>query len=527
MVRRAAPLAVSALLAAGTLVGFAAAAAAPAVGPGTWTKITTPAGTTTFKLSNAHHHFSVSGETSNDVTSVDVVCVTNTATGPIVGSPLASAVPVAGGTFSAIANITNVMVQCRLRAIPTGVDPTSDYLGSYTGPILYTSGILFDKAGSTIYGFRAIGEQGDGFAAMLDAAQCGPALSGTVDPPAMDLRGVGTEACAFALPGANLASTASSITVNGHNAYLPFAIHNLSLAVTQPALTVAFTRLSHGNVRVSESAPLMRCSTDTYPPTNVSCPSLVNTGVTFRRISDIFRGAHQIRLRDSFTSTDGQGHSITMQYEGTVGDQGTGAVGYTFPGGSTKFHRANLNQVVTGLGSKAGTMYARSDVFAASDDPLADTLGLTWSRAPHKVQFSGTQSDFFAMPYALSVPAHGRLDLGFAYSKLITTSATKKLAGLAVGEMVNPPAISSPGAGAVIQGHRTTVKGSVALGANGLPTSVKVNGHAAHLTKVSATKATYKVSFNESFGKHTITVTAKDVARNTKSKSIKVKNVAP
>ena len=97
---------------------------------------------------------------------------------------------------------------------------------------------------------------------------------------------------------------------------------------------------------------------------------------------------------------------------------------------------------------------------------------------------------------------------------------------MAVSEMVDPPVISSPRGGAVIHRHQTAVEGSVALGANGLPTSVKVSGHAARLTKVSATKATYKVSFNESFGKHTITVTAKDVAENTNSKSIKVKNVA-
>jgi hypothetical protein len=71
------------------------------------------------------------------------------------------------------------------------------------------------------------------------------------------------------------------------------------------------------------------------------------------------------------------------------------------------------------------------------------------------------------------------------------------------------------------------VKGAVTLGANGLPTSVVVNGHAAHLTKVTATKATYSATFNETFGTHTINVTAKDSAGNTKSKSITIKNVSP
>jgi hypothetical protein len=43
---------------------------------------------------------------------------------------------------------------------------------------------------------------------------------------------------------------------------------------------------------------------------------------------------------------------------------------------------------------------------------------------------------------------------------------------------------------------------------------------------VSATKVTYSVSFKESLGKHTIKVTAKDVAGNTRSASIHVTNVA-
>ena len=70
------------------------------------------------------------------------------------------------------------------------------------------------------------------------------------------------------------------------------------------------------------------------------------------------------------------------------------------------------------------------------------------------------------------------------------------------------------------------MKGSVTLGANGLPTTVSVNGHAAHLTPLTSTKESYSVTFTESLGKHQIKVVARDSVGNTASRTITVKNVA-
>jgi hypothetical protein len=535
MFTRSIRLSAASAVAAGTLL--AGAGAASAVGPGTFTRITDPGGTTTFKFDGRHptnNHFTVSGVASNDVTSVDIECILTVDTGRSI-QLLATGVPVTSEAFSTIATVPYLNVGCRLRAIPSGVDAASDYLGSYAGPILYMNGATYDTAGSTTYGYTAQGDEGDGSAEAQDAAQCGPALSVTIEPPGMDLVGTHSQDCAFRLPSGNVtsgASTASAIKVGGHNAYLPFSVHSFliggqGLSLPQPALATSLTRSANGDVTVTESAPLKRCSVDdTYPPTSTSCPNLVNTGVTFARTLNLFRGDHQIRVRDAFTSTDGLAHTMNLQYQAGVPPPDTGAVGYTFPGGTSTFHKVAPNQVVTGLGTKAGTMFARSDLYSVEGDPQADTLGLTWSRAPQKVLFSAGGTTLFALPYALNVPANGTARLGFAYSKRVETTDAKTLAAIAVNEMVNPPTISSPANGAVITGHTTTVKGSVTLGANGLPTSVVVNGHAAQLTKVSATQETYSVSFSEPFGKHTINVTAKDVAGNTRSKSISVSNVA-
>jgi hypothetical protein len=531
-------LSVASAVAAGTLL--AAAGAASAVGEGTFTKITAPSGTTTFKFDGKHpsnNHFTVSGETSADVTSVDIDCILIEDAGRSVHT-LVGSVPVTAGAFSAVATLPDLMLNCRLRAIPSGVDPQSDYLGSYTGPIFYMNGATYLTTGSTIFGYTALGEQGDGVTEAKDAAQCGPAISATIEPPGMRTLGTDSESCAFALPSSNVtgggSSTASAIKADGHNAYLPFSVHSFLngapqlLGLPQPALSTTLTRSGNGDVTVTESAPLKRCSVDdTYPPTPTSCPGLVDTGVTFTRTLNLFRGDHQIRVRDAFISTDNHAHTMNLEYRGQIATPETGAVGYTFPGGSSTFHTVALNQVVTGLGTKAGTMFARSDLDSVEGDPVADTLGLTWSRAPQEVLFSGGAKNLFALPYALTVPANGTTHLGFAYSKRVETKDAKTLAAGAQNEMVNAPTIRSPSKGAAIKGHTTTVKGSVTLGANGLPTKVLVNGHTAHLTKASAPKETYSVSFSESFGKHKLKVTAKDVAGNTRSKSIRVTNVGP
>jgi hypothetical protein len=131
----------------------------------------------------------------------------------------------------------------------------------------------------------------------------------------------------------------------------------------------------------------------------------------------------------------------------------------------------------------------------------------------------------FGMVYNVHVPAGGEGFLGFATSERWSTTDVKHLASTAVAEMVTPPSISSPHHGATIHGHPTTVKGSLRAGANGLPTTVSVNGHAAHITKTSSTTATYAVTFSESTGKHIITVTATDSVGNSAKSSTSVKNV--
>jgi hypothetical protein len=326
--------------------------------------------------------------------------------------------------------------------------------------------------------------------------------------------------------------------VDGHNAYLPSGVHDFRgspqfLTVPQTNLEVTRSIAHNGDVTVTESAALKRCSvTDQYPPTTTSCPALVSTGVTFKRITKFWRNGHQVKIRDTFTSTDHHAHAVALQYLGEAGNETNGATaqgraGFSYPTHGSTFHTSSLGQTITGFGPRAGTLLLRSDLHATADDPEADTTAATWSRPPSKIMFSSDpgERDQFGMAYRVKVPAGGKGFVGFATSERWLTSDVKHLASIAVAEMVSRPSITSPHRGARIHGNSTTVKGALSAGANGLPTQVSVNGHRAQITKTGATTATYSVTFSESTGKHTITVRATDSVGNSARSTTSVNNV--
>ena len=510
--------------------GVATAIAAP--GSGTFTRITTPSTTIVERLPAGGATFSVSGSTSFDVTSVDIDCITNSTTTSPTVTALATNVPVSSGRFHATATISGgtTLLTCRLRAIPSG-DATTGYLGAYSGPVVFPYFVHAATNGGTTYGVSAFDTEGTGFALVGDAGQCSDTL-GTLTQPDVAVH-PSFDRCAFGVAAFNdalVSATRSGVEVDGANAYLPFSVENFlngteALNLTVPKITYASTHSPGGDLTVTESAPLMRCSgSNSYPPTLVSCPSLISTGVSFTRTATVFRDGHQIKIRDRFTGVDTSAHTVSIHYLDQVDAPSRGTNGFSYPGHSAKFVAAAPGRAVTGLGAGAGTLLARSDLDAGSDEPTADTLGFTWSRPPSSVAFGAVTASDFRLAYTLHLAAHGAGFVGFALSEASLTSAVSKLATSAVADMVVPPSISSPRLHARLGSTSTTVKGRLVAGANGLPATVTVNGHAAKITKTSTTTARYAVSFTEPAGKHRITAVAKDGAGNTARTSISVTN---
>jgi hypothetical protein len=380
-----------------------------------------------------------------------------------------------------------------------------------------------------VYGLTVEAEKGSGFAAVTDAGACAVSLMATIAPPSLLLQGSGGLSCLGALPAGNVTAsgtpTGSSIQVAGHNAYLPstvaeYLIGSLGLPVAQPTAHSKVRVDAAHNLTATESAPLMRCSAgDAYPPTSASCPSLVSTGVRFMRVVSVVHGAHQVRLRDSFTSTNGAKHRVTLDYIDEVPAPETGAAGFDFTGKGAVFRGFTPGTVVRAIGPRAGSVLIRSDRFALSNDAAASTIGLSWSRPPNQAHF-GHDSDTLGLRYGVTVPAHQSAYLGFAVSSEPTTAAVKPLVAAGIREMVGRPTVTSPRR---IKGQTTTVTGSVPLGANGLVTAVTVDGHRATLTQ-HGSSTSFKATFKEPLGAHTITVAAADSFGNKASTTIKVRN---
>jgi hypothetical protein len=238
-------------------------------------------------------------------------------------------------------------------------------------------------------------------------------------------------------------------------------------------------------------------------------------------VSTYAAAGHQVRIRTELRSLDGKRHALRLDYSNQV--SGLGLVGYRFPG-KQGFHAASLGQTVSKLGKGAGTMLARSNRVAGEGDPVVATRAITWSRAPSRLVFSPTAPDTFAMTYRLTVPKGGSVHLGFTDSDGTLTSQAVGLGRRGEAGMMPAPRITSPTHGAAIEGHATKVTGVVTAGANGLPTSVTVNGHPAKVKAKGASRATYSVTFAEPFGTHTLTVVAKDAAGNRRTASVKVRN---
>jgi hypothetical protein len=168
---------------------------------------------------------------------------------------------------------------------------------------------------------------------------CGDSLLASVND---DLSTSGAmHSCVAALPADDLAKTASTIKVDGHDAFLPSGVFRYSLGLTEPLVTSVRVRAS-GDVSWTESATLLRCKkSDSFPPSQPTCGGLASTGVGFARTTTYLRDGHQTRIRDSYTSTDGTSHAVDLRYLASFVGTGPGAVGYRFPGRGAVFEKSS------------------------------------------------------------------------------------------------------------------------------------------------------------------------------------------
>ena len=504
--------------ATGACVALALAAQLPAsaaTGPGTHTRVTSPANGAAF-LSHIGHegHLTIKGKASADVSLVNVYCL-NGSGSTASAITVATAVPVTSGSFSSTVPVPGAVPgpQCRLRALPDGVNPQAAYVSSYAGPV-----VNFDAWQSFGTDFQLTAGAGS---TVATAASVGSCSTDALLPVAADQTAPGGSVGCMLSLATDASGSRAGVVVDGHPAIPPADTSRFGLT---PRSTVhaTFHLTKTGGLRWTDTEALDRCPTAATFPPPTSC-TLKATGVEVRQVATLLQGG-QVRIRSEFRSVDGRRHTLRIAYSNIIPPLVDGGLGLRFPG-QKAFHAATAGAKVTHLGHGAGTMLARTNRFGDEGDPAVATRALSWSRPPSRIAFAPASASAFELDYRLTVPKGGSVHLGFADSINPLTHRARALGVKAERDMMPAPVIVDPRDGAVLPGTKTAVAGFVYAGANGLPVSVKVNGHRVKLKAArNGARASFAYSFTQSPGKHTITVEAKDVAGLTRSTSVKVRN---
>jgi len=296
--------AVGACCAALALATQLPAHAAP--GAGTWTRVTSPTGRTAI-LSHAGQegNLSVSGTTSSDVATVNVVCLRGS--GADVGvTTVAPSVPVVAGTFQTTVPVpgnTGNPPTCRLRALPQSVNAQSDYLSSYAGPVLDLDRWGYVGPAGHETDFFVVAGRGTGEGQFASVNGCAVSEQATVQP---DLSVLGGSHGCLGYVGPNAAGSTMLITVDGHPVYATHDQNAYHLPGAKPA-RVSVSKAKQGTITWRQTDALLRCETDTFPPSGSSCLTASPSGVSLRRVGTFgAANGHQVRLDDAFVSTDGK-----------------------------------------------------------------------------------------------------------------------------------------------------------------------------------------------------------------------------
>lgn len=458
---------------------------------------------------------------------VDIVCYYGS---PSVYKVLASNLSISNGAFNTGGTPPQLRQiaghACRLRAVPTGHESTDDS-SQFSGPqvAIGETALLPTIAGGPnngdSYNFYVNPVTFSGFAAWKAAGTggCGP-YAAPIDS-AFDIGSFPID-CAGSLLSDDLGiwGGRSEVEVDGRSAYdAPSAqglfarsngLYNGSEDLSGfPSLHVNVTWDPTTGLMASQSQEQwVSCTgSDPYQPTSIlDCPSFEDTGVQLERDVTASDGGRVITLTDTWSSTDGQSHSLDLLYDDYAGVYGsaTGERGWEFPGqsGFTQYGTADS---VPAPSTGPGSILVRTNVTADDGDPSEGTGAITFSRPPTGLRFASNNE--LEEHQVLTVPAGGSTSLSYIYSVGYSVADANGLA-LDAQDRFQPPAVSiaSPGGGSTVSTSSVPLTGTAAAG-SGIK-SVDVGGQTVPVDSAGVWSA--QVPLNP--GSNTITALATDGA---------------
>jgi len=445
----------------------------------------------------------VEGQASG-IATVDIACFYGAAGSADGESLLAAGVPVTGGTFSDTAALRPIAGHaCRLRAIPTG-GGTADDLSQYAGPQVAVSEVALPSGAvaGTPYDFSVIAATLAGTAAWDSAGSCGPYAA-----PFDSSFGQGNFAidCAGSLLGENLASgaTRSEVQVDGHNAFDAASAEALFGGTSLPSLNASVNQDPTDGSVTSQSIEGWDVCLD--PIYTITCNTLANAGVQLQRDITTSDGGLVVKMTDTWSSTDGQPHSLDLLYDDVVGLKSSNTTrGYEFPG-QTTFSGYQAGTTEPSPGPGPGSILVRTNL-AAADGATSEAAGaITYSTAPTGFTFAGNNE--LEEHQTLEVPATGGVSLTYVYSTGYTVAQVQALARAAEDGLEAPAVtISSPASGTTVSTQTADVTGTAVAG-SGI-TSLLVAGQTVDVAPGGSWHAEVPLSP----GSNTITAVATDAA---------------
>lgn len=459
---------------------------------------------------------------------VDIVCFYGSSSQ---FKTLASNLAVSNGAFATSTSSPPQLRQiaghaCRLRAVPTGHESTGDS-SVFAGPdvAVAETALLPTISGGPnhgkAYNFYVNGMTFTGYAAWKapGTGGCGP-YAAPVDP-AFDIGNFPVD-CMGSLLDDDLGTFGrrSEVQVDGRNAYDAASAEALFPRTSGldngsqdllgfPSMNVSIDwDPSSGQISSRSVESWASChGPDLYKPTTVvACPSFDDTGVSLTRVVTSSDGGRVITVNDTWSSTDGQSHSIDLLYDdfaGVFGDE-DGERGWQLPG-QTGFTRYAAGASVPAPTTAPGSILTRTNLSAADGDPSEGFGAITFGHAPSALRFAGSAE--LEEDQLLTVPAGASTSLSYVYSVGYSLADVTGLA-MAAQDRFQPITvqITPPAGGTTVSTPNVTLTGIAAAG-SGIK-SLVVAGQSIPL----APDGSWSAQTTLSPGSNTITALATDAA---------------
>jgi hypothetical protein len=495
-------------------------------------QITTPAGLTfpldDLTLSEGGPTITVAGNVTG-ISNVDVRCYFGSGTSSNEYKTLATDVAVSGEKFTTPIKRSAFEHSplCVLRAVPHGTSPAGSdesFAGPTVAPTLFeesppdeysvdsntlTANFLIDSATGCALGSNL-------YAAPLEPSiqlfYCDGDLHGDPEGPRSDIQ----------IDGANAYGPASAReleeTLKSKGAITPFT------GAPKLGVTKEFHE-SNGIIEIHEVDPLVRCNTNTAPPTTASCTEFIGTGVTLERTWQETENNHIAWMTDTWRSTDGSAHTVNARYFTEMNASGKGEGVYEFPG-STGFATTVKGQSIALPAGDGAILYKTKASTPEGGDDENPQGAIVYDSAPTEplaVTVGSKEEEYnvFEMPYQHTIAAGSSYTIRMAYIQAFGLPEVHSLAAAALASYPPTVTITSPANGATLTSPSVTVTGTAKD--TGALSSLTVNG--APVTIAAGGSWTTTVPLKA--GANAITAIATDQAGLTSSSSVAVTYTPP